>query len=215
MKQLSVGGPLPPGYQPQPIIFDGINRHTAAMDKGALTCLDLAQALSATTSADLALYNLRRPAVANLRRGLFGIALQPLAVGERGKVCVFGDISEALIASSDTGTTDASKNDDLWVTANQLYMDTIAPSTATNGLAAQASMRLRLGTLLEDVADVNDGSDPVPTLARVMFNGIHTGGAWAPGVANFVADATAGDAAEINAIRDALVAAGLMAAAAS
>lgn len=119
--------------------------------------------------------------------GLFGVVAADVASGDSGEAEIVGVFDLTKVGSQ------------AWAEGARVYWDagnSRCTTTAASGL-------LLIGTATAAV-----GSGAGETTGRVRLNG-----ACYPVAAN-VADASAGSAAEINALRDALIAAGIMAPAA-
>ena len=117
--------------------------------------------------------------------GIFGVATGDIANGAAGTIALTGVYSLPKVGSQ------------AWTVGARVYWDAANDRCTTTG----AGGLLFIGTAVAAV-----GSGAGETAGNVRLNGTSL-----PRAA-FVADASAGSAAEINALRDALVAAGLMAA---
>lgn len=114
---------------------------------------------------------------------IFGVAAGAIANGARGNINLTGEYDLPKTASQ------------AWTVGARVYWDAAEGECTTVGT----------GNILIGVARLAVGSGAGETLGRVRLNGMS--GARAA----FVANAASGSAAEINALRDAIIAAGLMA----
>lgn len=178
---------------------------------GQPACLDLV-----TTTFDVEQKVLNIRVINNAALGVYwGVMVLPLAdiaAGAVGLATVSG-IAQAIVASSNTSVQTVTAGAPLFVgghssTGATAYLNAATPASGYTDNAINIAGRVAPAIILEP-ATVNSGSAATPTLKWVLFNGMSVIHPAIPKMAS-VADASAGSAAEINAIRDALRAAGLM-----